>query len=532
MTRSGTRRSVALAVVILGALLVSCANNGAGGASGGAGGTSSGGGGGTSAAVSSGGSGAGGSASGGSSASAGGTGGIGSPTGGSGDAAAGGSQAGGTSVPPSGGSGGWSQADGAASDGAASDGAGKDAPLATGGAGGADAALESGAGTGGAGGKDAGTGGNRTGGATSTGGVASSGGTKGTGGTTSSTGTGGTPNLWEKYRDFFPIGAAVDNTNYNSSLLTKHFNSIVAENDMKFDQLQPNENQFNYATADQMVSFATGKGMKVRGHTLVWHRQTPAWVFANATKDVLLSRMRNHISNVMKHFKGKVYAWDVVNEAMMEDGDYRKGDESKEDQRSQWYQIAGADYIAEAFKAAAAADPDAKLFYNDYYDWLPAKNQGIHKMLKGLLDAGVPVHGVGMQCHINIEPSTDPNNQAYYQTVAYLEEAIKLYSSLGLEVQVTELDQSLYIPGVTYTSDQYYTTATFTPALQQQQADRYREFFALFRKYKDVITGVTFWGISDDNTWLSEFSSGRKDFPLLFDANKQPKPAFYAVVDF
>jgi endo-1,4-beta-xylanase len=315
-------------------------------------------------------------------------------------------------------------------------------------------------------------------------------------------------------------------------LLTKHFNSITTENEMKFDALEPNENQFNYGTADQMVNYATSHNMKVRGHALVWYRQTPAWVFANATKDILLGRMRNHISNVMKHFKGKVYAWDVVNEAMMEDGDYRKGDEAKEDQRSQWYQIAGPDYIAEAFKAAAAADPSAKLFYNDYYDWLPVKNQGIYKMLKGLLDAGVKVDGVGMQCHINIEPSTDPNHQAYYQTVPDLEDAIKLYSSLGLDVQVTELDLSLYIPGITYTSDQYYTTATFTPTLQQQQADRYREFFELFRKYKDVITGVTFWGISDDNTWLSEFSSGRKDFPLLFDVNQQPKPAFYAVVDF
>ncbi|MBN2575619.1 MAG: endo-1,4-beta-xylanase [Deltaproteobacteria bacterium] len=328
------------------------------------------------------------------------------------------------------------------------------------------------------------------------------------------------------------MGAAVDTTNYNSSLLTKHFGSVVAENEMKFDQLQPNEGQFSYGTADQMVDFAVGKGMKVRGHALVWYRQTPSWVFAGASKETLLSRMRNHISNVVKHFRGKVYAWDVVNEAIMEDGDYRKGDETKEDQRSQWYQIAGPDYIAEAFKAAAAADPDAKLFYNDYYDWLPAKNQGIYKMLKGLLDAKVPVHGVGMQCHINIEPSTDPNNQAYYQTVPYLEEAIKLYASLGLEVQVTELDLSLYIPGVTYTADQYYTTATFTQALQQKQAARYWEFFDLFRKYKDVITGVTFWGISDDNTWLSEFSSGRKDFPLLFDVNKQPKPAFHAVVDF
>lgn len=133
---------------------------------------------------------------------------------------------------------------------------------------------------------------------------------------------------------------------------------------------------------------------------------------------------------------------------------------------------------------------------------------------------------MGLQTHLNIEPSTDSTNQAYHQTSANLEEAIKLYASLGIDVQITEMDLSLYIPGITYTSDQYYTTATFAPDLQTKQAERYREFFDLFRKYKGVITGVTLWGISDDNTWLSEFSSGRKDFPLLFDANQQPKKAF------
>ena len=153
-------------------------------------------------------------------------------------------------------------------------------------------------------------------------------------------------------------------------------------------------------------------------------------------------------------------------------------------------------------------------------------------MLKGLLDGGVPVHGVGMQTHLNIEPSTVMTNQGYYQTVANLEAAIALYASLGLEVQITEMDLSLYIPGVTYTTATYYTAATFTDALQTQQAERYRVFFELFRAHRDVITGVTLWGIADDNTWLSEFSSMRKDFPLLFDTDHQPKKAFWAVVDF
>ena len=154
--------------------------------------------------------------------------------------------------------------------------------------------------------------------------------------------------------------------------------------------------------------------MKVRGHTLVWFRQNPPWLFSknadgsggDVTKDVLLARMRNHISNVVKHFKGKVYAWDVVNEAVMETGKLRTGTESSDDQKSAWYRIADDSYIAEAFKAAHDADPDAKLFYNDYYDYIPAKHQGVHDMLQGLLAAGVPVHGVGMQTHLNIQPST------------------------------------------------------------------------------------------------------------------------------
>ena len=361
----------------------------------------------------------------------------------------------------------------------------------------------------------------------------------GGGGSGGSAGTGGVPSLYQKYASYFPIGAAVDSNSYttHAPILTKHFNSVTAENEMKFDALEPTENSFTYTTADRIVSFAQTNNMKVRGHALVWHRQNPTWVFTNssggaATRDVVLARMRNHITKVMQHFQGKVYAWDVVNEAIMPDGRYRTGDETADDQKSSWHKIVGESYIAEAFKAARAADPNAKLFYNDYYDHIAVKRDVIYNMLKGLLDSGVVVHGVGIQTHLNIEPSTDMTHQGYYQTVANLEAAIVKYASLGLEVQITEMDVSLYIPGITYTSDMFYTTATFTDALQTKQAERYRAFFDMFRAHKDVITGVTLWGIADDNTWLSEFSSGRKDFPLLFDVNHQPKKAFSAVVDF
>lgn len=358
------------------------------------------------------------------------------------------------------------------------------------------------------------------------------------GGTTSTKaptyGGGGAASLREKYADLFPIGAAVDSQSYtsHSALLKQHFSSITLENEMKFDALQPTEGNFTYGTADSIVSFATSNNMKVRGHALVWHRQVPAWVFSSGSSTEVLKKMKSHITSVMKHFEKSVYAWDVVNEAIMDDGKFRTGDEAKEDQRSQWYKVVGESYIAEAFRYAREAAPSAKLFYNDYYNYVPARRTAIYNLLKGLIADGVPIDGVGLQAHFNIEPSTVETHQGYYQNVAELEEAIKLYSSLGLDVQITEMDVSLYVPGVTYTTETFYTTATFTEAVQTKQAERYREFFNLYREYKDVITGVTLWGVADDNTWLSEFSSGRKDFPLLFDTNKKPKKAYYAVVDF
>ncbi|HET7543228.1 MAG TPA: endo-1,4-beta-xylanase [Polyangiaceae bacterium] len=412
--------------------------------------------------------------------------------------------------------------------------------MATAGAGGQSAAGAAGAAAGGTpGAADAGT--NAGGGANA--GNANTGGSAGAGGARALDATCGgmnasAMNLKDKYAGCFPIGAAVDAQSYmtHAPLLKAHFNSVTAENDMKFDALEPNENSFSYAAADKIVDFARSNNMKIRGHTLVWYNQNPAWVFSNGSggtvsKDTLLGRMKNHIKNVVQHYQGKLYAWDVVNEAIMEDGSYRSGTLA-DDKKSRWYEIIGPSYIAEAFRAAHDADPNAKLFYNDYYDYIPAKQQGIYNMLKGLLADGVPVHGVGMQCHLNIEPSTKMDNQAYYQSVENLEKAIELYSSLGLEVQVTELDVSLYVPGVSYDQSTYYTAATFTDALEAQQASRYQAFFQLLRRHRDVISGVTLWGIADDNTWLSEFSSGRKDFPLLFDTNHQPKKAFDAVMNF
>jgi len=343
--------------------------------------------------------------------------------------------------------------------------------------------------------------------------------------------------LAQKYAAFFAIGAAVNSRTLHThaDLLAQHFSSITAENEMKFESLEKTEGSFDYTAADEMVAFARQHGMKVRGHNLVWHRQTPDWVFSNgsggdASKEVLLARLEAHISNVVGHFKGSVYAWDVVNEAIMDDGKYRTAHEQEPDQRSKWHGILGTSYIAAAFRAAHVADPDAQLFYNDYRNYVPAKRQAVYEMLKQLLAEGVPVHGVGLQAHLSIAPSSLPDNHGYYQSVAEEEKTIELFASLGLQVQITELDLSLYVPGVKYEKEQFYTAST--AELDAKQAERYGQFFELFRKHHDVITGVTFWGIADDETWLSHFSSGRQDFPLLFDTHHQPKPAFERIVAF
>lgn len=347
------------------------------------------------------------------------------------------------------------------------------------------------------------------------------------------------PTLREKYAYCFPVGAAVDfrSRETHADLITRHFDSVTPENEMKFDAFQRTEGLFTYVGADRIVELAEANDLQIRGHTLVWHRQNPAWLFVDddgdpVSGDVLLERMRTHIRTVMGRYQGRVRVWDVVNEAIMDDGHLRTGDEPGQDQSSPWYAILGERYIAEAFRAAHEADPRARLFYNDYYNYLPSKHQAIYELLEGLLAEGVPVHGVGLQCHLNIEPSTDPEHHSYHQTIENTEAAIELYASLGLEVQITEMDVSVYVGGRMYTEDEFYTEETFTDALEQQQAERYRAFFELFRRHADAITGVTLWGVADDDTWLSELSSGRTDFPLLFDTHHEPKRAFDAIVDF
>lgn len=324
--------------------------------------------------------------------------------------------------------------------------------------------------------------------------------------------------LKDYYKDYFPIGASISPsalTGAEGALILKHFASLTAENVMKMGPIHPEENRFYWDDADKIVNFVVANGLKMRGHTLCWHQQTPSWLFKDAagnavTKEVLLSRLKEHIQQVVTRYKGKVYAWDVVNEAIDDNGTivYRQSD---------WYKICGEEFIAKAFQWAHEADPAAQLFYNDYNTENPSKRDKIYIMLKDLLAAGVPVHGIGLQGHWGLNNPTEANLRA----------AIDKFSSLGLKVQVTELDISVY------TSDKEVALPSLTGEKEQQQIDQYKMIFKVFRDYKSVITGVTFWNLSDKSSWLDNFPvRGRKNYPLLFDQNLQPKKAFWEVVKF
>jgi endo-1,4-beta-xylanase len=325
--------------------------------------------------------------------------------------------------------------------------------------------------------------------------------------------------LKDYYKDFFPVGVAVSPYSLSGSqslLILKHFQSLTAENVMKPAVIHPEENRYSWDNADKIADYASLNKMLVRGHTLCWHNQTGEWMFKDnegktVSKDILLARLKDHITQVVKRYKDRIYAWDVVNEAIDDD-------DSKFMRESEWFKICGEEYIEKAFRWAHEADPDAVLFYNDYNTEVPAKRDKVYRLLKTLIDRGVPVHGIGLQGHWNLESPTEKD----------LRNAIEKYSSLGLKIQITELDVSVYLPEEKDPSDNI-----FTAEREKKQMEKYEMIFRVFRDYKNVITGVTFWNVSDRNSWLDNFPvKGRKNYPLLFDQNLKPKKAYWKVVEF
>jgi endo-1,4-beta-xylanase len=322
------------------------------------------------------------------------------------------------------------------------------------------------------------------------------------------------PSLKDVFKDDFLVGAAVEidqlDNEADMRLFLKHFNSVTAENCMKLEGLYPKGDKLNFTKADKMVKFARDHNISLRFHTLIWHEQCPKWFFLDkgkpVSKEKLKERMKNHIMKVVGRYKGKVYAYDVVNEPI--DGDQPDGLK-----RNPFYNILGEEYIELALRWAHEADPDAKLLINEIWEYQPHKRNALVKLVKRLKAKGVPIDGIGMQMHTRM---TEPS-------LGDFEAALKAYSELGI-VHITEFDMSVY--------NDYYkgSFATISPALLNEQAHKVKDMFDIIKKYKSV-KSVTFWGMTDDHSWLNYQFSKRKDSPLPFDSNYKAKPFFWAMVD-
>lgn len=308
------------------------------------------------------------------------------------------------------------------------------------------------------------------------------------------------------------------------NLAVKQFNSITAENAMKWEKIHPKPGVYYFNDADKFVEFGESNDMYIVGHCLVWHSQTPGWVFQDeegnpVSRDTLLQRMRDHIFTVVGRYRGRVDCWDVVNETMGDDG---------QDRPTKWREIIGEDYVLKAFEFAREADPDAELIYNDYSLPNSEKREGVIRLIKDLRAKGAKVDGVGMQAHYHLD----------YPTLEDLEASIKAFGENGLSVSITELDinvlpRSMLRRGADITDFEAFR-AEYNPypdawpdSMQVVLAERYRDLFTVFVRNADVINRVTLWGVYDRQSWLNNWPiPGRTNYPLLFDRKCQPKPAF------
>jgi endo-1,4-beta-xylanase len=339
--------------------------------------------------------------------------------------------------------------------------------------------------------------------------------------------------LKEAFRGGFVVGAAINTDQITGKdakgdvIITQQFNSISPENVMKWEVIHPRPDGYDFALADKYVEFGLKNHMFIVGHTLCWHSQTPGWVFKDEkgnplTRDALLERFHDHIKTVVGRYKGKVNSWDVVNEALNEDGTLRQ---------SPWMKIIGEDYIVKAFQFAHEADPAAQLNYNDYNLETPAKRKGAIALVKKLQDAGVPIAVVGDQAHLHLDGASAADEEATITDLA----------AAGVKVAITELDIDVLPSAWGHTADvslQVEDSAKLNPypnglpdSVQEALTKRYADLFAVYWKHRDVVNRVTLWGVTDNQSWLNGWPvKGRTSYPLLFDRNGQPKPAFQAVL--
>ena len=342
------------------------------------------------------------------------------------------------------------------------------------------------------------------------------------------------PALKDVFNGDFLIGAALNPRHFSGSttaevqIIERHFNTITSENALKWGNIHPSPDMYTFAQADRFVEFGQKHGMFIIGHTLVWHAQTPRWVFQNQdgkplTREALLERMREHVHTVVGRYKGRIRGWDVVNEALNDNGTSRK---------SPWFTNLGEDYVVKAFQFTHEADPDAELYYNDYSLEEERKREGALNLFKKLQTAGVKLTGLGLQGHYSLERPA----------ASQIEETIGAFAKLGFKVMITELDVNVLPspgPGGADVSMRFGADPKLNPypnglpeEMEQRLARRYAELFAIFLNHRQAVSRVTFWGVSDRSSWLNNYPIwGRTNYPLLFDRTGQPKAAFQAVVN-
>jgi len=331
--------------------------------------------------------------------------------------------------------------------------------------------------------------------------------------------------LGEATKDKFLFGVAVNSRQFKggipaeTELIAKEFSAIVGENCMKPEPIHPEENRYYWEDADKLVAFGEKNKQVVTGHCLIWHSQIGKWFFIDESgkevaPEVLKERMRQHISTVVGRYKGRIKGWDVVNEAFEDNGKYRN---------SKFFQILGKDFIKYAFQFAHEADPGAELYYNDYNVERPAKCDAIVALVKELRAEGCRIDAVGSQAHMHMK---SPSLEA-------TETSLKKLKAAGVKVLITEWDISI-LPSP-WEGAEISKNFSYTPqmdpyreevpdSVQQKWNQRMLDMFGLFLQYSDVVDRVTMWGLSDNTTWLNNFPiRGRKDYPVLFDRNNQPK---------
>jgi endo-1,4-beta-xylanase len=339
--------------------------------------------------------------------------------------------------------------------------------------------------------------------------------------------------LKDLYKDDFRIGTAISNRTLQErdeamlGLIAKEFNAVTPENCMKWGQVHPATDRWEWELPDRLVEFGVGHNMFILGHTLVWHSQTARDLFLSPaggaiSRDALLQRMEQHIRTLVGRYKGKVSAWDVVNESVDEDKGWRK---------SPWYNIIGPEFMEKGFHWAHEVDPKAQLLYNDYNMHNPIKADFVAAFVRDYKKRGVPIHGVGMQEHVGLD----------YPGIEEQEASILKFANAGVRVHITELDVDVLPRKGQSNTAEVSTRQEYADALnpwprglpeevEKLLTKRYEDLFRLFLKHRDKIDRITTWGTSDDESWKNNFPiSGRTNYPLLFDRKKQRKPAYHAI---